>query len=126
MSQSHFRQKLGRKCTDSETRQTWAEFNAKDESLQNKGAALADALPLRLIIGQQTSTIDIRRVIDGGTVLVADLAGMGEEPARLLGALLVSHAQVAEARSDTAEDARSDYTTSTSSRTSPVSPSRKF
>jgi putative transposase len=119
LSDERYRQRLLRKCTDQETRQTWEEFNAKDArqqtqqigSLQNKVAALADALPLRLIIGQQTSTISIRRIIDSGTVLVVDLSGIGEEPARLLGALLVSQfAQAAEARADIEESERRDYT----------------
>jgi DNA helicase HerA-like ATPase len=80
-------------------------------SLQNKVAALADALPSRLIMGQQTPTISIRRIIDSGAVLVVDLSGIGEEPARLLDALLVSQfAQAAEARADTAESERRDYT----------------
>ena len=119
LSDGAFRLKLLKKCRDSETRQTWNEFEEKDArqqateigSLQNKVAALADALPLRLILGQQTSTINIRRIIDSGTVMVCDLSGMGEEPARLLGALLVSSiAQAAEARSEVEETARRDYT----------------
>lgn len=105
----NFRTKLIRTCSDQETMQTRSEFNMKDarqqaqeiNSLQNKVAALADALPLGLILGQKTSTIDIRRIIDRGTVMVVDLSGMGEEPARFLGALLVSQfAQAAEARAD--------------------------
>ena len=80
-------------------------------SLQNKVAALADALPLRLVLGQHTSTIHIRRIIDRGTVMVCDFSGLGEEPSRLFGALLVSSfAQAAEARSDIAEAERRDYT----------------
>jgi hypothetical protein len=90
--------RLLRKCTDDQMRQTWDEFPHKDArqqaqeigSLQNNVAALADALPPRLILGPPTSTISIRRIIDAGTVMVCDLSGMGEEPARLLGALLVS------------------------------------
>jgi hypothetical protein len=58
LSDDNFRTRCLRKCTDSETQQSWLEFNAKDErqqtqeigSLQNKVAALADALPLRLVI----------------------------------------------------------------------------
>ena len=57
------------------------------------------------------STIHIRQIIDRGTIMVCDLSGLGDEPARLLGALLVSSfAQAAEARSDIAERERSDYT----------------
>jgi hypothetical protein len=119
LSDAAFRRKLLKKCKDAETRQTWREFDAKDArqqaqeigSLQNKVAALADALPLRLVLGQATSTIHFRKIIDRGTVMVCDLSGMGDEPARLLGALLVSSfAQAAEARSDVAERERPDYT----------------
>ena len=119
LSDAAFRHKLLKTCKDAETRQTWREFEAKDPrqqaqeigSLQNKVAALADALPLRLVLGQKTSTIDIRRIIDRGTVMVCDLSGLGDEPARLLGALLVSSfAQAAEARAEIAEADRRDYT----------------
>jgi len=119
LSDASFRRGLLRKCKDAETRQTWREFEEKDArqqaqeigSLQNKVAALADAFPLRLILGQQTSTIKIRKIVDRGTVMVCDLSGIGEEPARLLGAFLVSSfAQAAEARSDTDEEERRDYT----------------
>ena len=119
LSDPEFRRKLLKSCKDDETRQTWREFDAKDArqqaqeigSLQNKVAALADALPLRLVLGQKTSTINLRKIIDRGTVMVCDLSGMGDEPARLLGALLVSSfAQAAEARSEMAEAERRDYT----------------
>jgi hypothetical protein len=119
LSDATFRHSLLKKCKDAETRQTWREFDAKDArqqaqeigSLQNKVAALADALPLRLVLGQQTSTIHIRRIIDRGTIMVCDLSGLAEEPSRLLGALLVSSfAQAAEARSEVAEAERRDYT----------------
>ncbi|MGO8738129.1 type IV secretory system conjugative DNA transfer family protein [Rhodoblastus sp.] len=119
LSDATYRRHLLKKCKDEETRQTWREFDAKDArqqtqeigSLQNKVAALADALPLRLVLGQHTSTIDIRRIIDRGTVMVCDFSGLGEEPSRLLGALLVSSfAQAAEARSEIAEAERRDYT----------------
>jgi hypothetical protein len=119
LSDESYRHRLLRSASDSETRQTLSEVNMKDPrqqaqeigSLQNKVAALADALPLRLILGQKTSTTDIRRIIDRGTVMVVDLSGMGEEPARLLGALLVSQfAQAAEARAGTEEAERRDYT----------------
>ena len=119
LSDPEFRRKLLKSCKDDETRQTWREFDAKDArqqaqeigSLQNKVAALADALPLRLVLGQKTSTINLRKIIDRGTVMVCDLSGMGDEPARLLGALLVSSfAQAAEARSEIIEAERRDYT----------------
>jgi hypothetical protein len=80
-------------------------------SLQNKVAALADPLPLRYVIGQPTSTIDIADIMDSGKRLVVDLSGMGDEPARLLGALLVSaFSQAAEARARISEHERRDFT----------------
>ncbi len=119
LSDPVYRVRLYRRCRDEQTRMTWREFEAKPEtqkaqeigSLQNKIAALADALPLRLVIGQPTSTIRIRKIIDRGTSMVCDLSGLGDEPARLLGALIVSQfAQAAESRADVAEAARRDYT----------------
>jgi hypothetical protein len=119
LSDDAFRNRCLRKTKDGETRQTWAEFDLKDArqqaqeigSLQNKVAALSDALPLRLVLGQQTSTINIRRIIDRSTAMVVDLSGMRAEPAQLLGALLVSQfAQAAEARADMEEWQRRDYT----------------
>lgn len=90
LSDDTFRNRMLRNISDNEkrhmggihTRQQAQEIG----SLQNKVAALADALPLRLIIGQRTSTINIRRIIDSGTVLVVDLSGIGEEPARAISA----------------------------------------
>jgi hypothetical protein len=114
-----YRSQLYRECGDEQTRMTWREFEAKPEtqkaqeiaSLQNKIAALADALPLQLIIGQKTSTIRFRKVIDRGASMVVDLSGLGDEPARLLGALIVSQfAQAAESRADLIEEERRDYT----------------
>jgi hypothetical protein len=119
LSDPRYRTSLCRKCRDPETRMTWREFDAKSEtqkaqeigSLQNKVAALADALPLRLILGQNTSTIHIRGIIDSGLPMVCDLSGLGDEPARLLGALIVSQfGQAAESRADVGEEARRDYT----------------
>jgi hypothetical protein len=65
LSDVEFRRRLLKACKDEETRQTWREFDGKDArqqaqeigSLQNKVAALADALPLRLVLGQATSTV---------------------------------------------------------------------
>jgi hypothetical protein len=87
-----------KRCSDHETRQTWAEFNAKDHrtqiqeigSLQNKVAALADPLPLRLILGQSTSTMDFTKLLHNGTPLVVDLSDLGTEPAALLGAIIIN------------------------------------
>jgi hypothetical protein len=98
LSDANYRSRLLRKCTDAEARQTWTEFShktLKDQtieiaSLQNKAAALADPLPLRLILGQPTSTLDFRKLIETGTNLCVDLSDLGDEPAHLLGALILN------------------------------------
>ena len=90
------RARLLRACGDNETRQTWIEFAqkaGKDQaievaSLQNKAAALSDPLPLRFILGH--STIDFRKLIETGTNLCLDPSGLGDEPAHLLGALVIN------------------------------------
>jgi hypothetical protein len=109
LSDDNFRARLLRKCTDTQTRQTWDEFSNKKEqqqaqeisSLQNKVAALADPLPLRLILGQPTSTISIPKLLATGTSLVLDLSDLGDEPAALMGALVINaFKQAAEASPD--------------------------
>jgi hypothetical protein len=75
-----------RACGDPETRQTWTEFSGKKEqqqaieigSLQNKIAALADPLPLRYILGQQSSTLSITNLLQKGDDLVVDLSDIGD------------------------------------------------
>ena len=98
LSAESYRAGLLRRCTDSETRQTWDEFSHKDArqqaqeigSLQNKVAALADPLPLRYVLGQPTSTVDFKRILGNGTPLILDLSDLGDEPAAILGAVVIN------------------------------------
>lgn len=98
LSDDGYRHRLLRKSSDRETAQTWEEFNTKKEqqqaqeigSLQNKVAALADPLPLRFVIGQRTSTISISKILANGQTLIVDLSDMGDEPAALMGALIIN------------------------------------
>ena len=72
----------------------------------NKLDAVLSAPAMRNIIGQPQSTIDLRRIMDEGRVLIVNLnkGGFGEDNAHLLGALLVTRlAQAAFARIDTPE-----------------------
>lgn len=81
-------------------------------SLQNKVGMLL-AGPLRNILGQVTSTIDIRRLMDAGGVLIVNLnkGRLGEGPTHVLGAFLATaFAQAAEGRADTPEEDRRDFT----------------
>ena len=115
LADDKYRARLLRKCTDKETRQTWTEFDAKDArqqaqeigSLQNKVAALADPLPLRYMVGQPTSTVDFKKIIQRGTVLIVDLSDLGDEPAAILGAIIISaFKQAADAVGDPARPYR--------------------
>jgi hypothetical protein len=75
----------------------------------NKLDALLSAPALRNIIGQPRSTIDLRRVMDSGQILIVDLSKgqLGEQNAHVLGALIVSAlAQAAFAREDTPQHLR--------------------
>ncbi len=80
--------------------------------VQNKvGAFLANPV-LNAILTQPRSTFDLRRVMDEGRILLVNLAKgkLGEDPAALLGALLVSHIGLAAlSRADVPESQRRDF-----------------
>ncbi|MGC1860052.1 MAG: type IV secretion system DNA-binding domain-containing protein [Methylocystis sp.] len=117
-----YRDVLIRNCDDPVIRAYWRnEYAAYDNRLrgeaiaplQNKIGILLSNPFLRSILCQNASTIDIRQAMDTGKVLIVNLSkgSLGTEPAHLLGALLITaFAQAAEARQDTAEDARRDFT----------------
>jgi type IV secretory pathway TraG/TraD family ATPase VirD4 len=80
--------------------------------LQNKiGALLTDPL-LRRILTADTNTLDLRNTMDTGKVLIVNLdkGRIGEGPASILGALLVSHIALAGfSRRDIPEAQRRDF-----------------
>ena len=81
--------------------------------IQNKIGTLLSPPTLRNMLGQTRSTIDVRRIMDNGQVLIVNLAKgkLGETPTHLLGAFLATaFAQAAEARADTPENKRRDFT----------------
>jgi Type IV secretion-system coupling protein DNA-binding domain len=115
-----FRAKLLRKCRDGYIRDYWLkEYGSYSDKLraeviapiQNKIGQFANNPILRDIVGGR-STIDPKKIMDEGKVLICNLSKrMGEEPSRLLGALLVTaFAQAAEARAEIPEDDRKDFT----------------
>jgi len=96
------------------------QFGAYDETFRtqvvapilNKLDAVLSAVALRNIIGQPKSTIDLRKIMDEGRILIVNMGkGMlGEGNAHLLGAFLVSKfAQAAFSRADTAEVERRPF-----------------
>lgn len=117
-----YRERLLKRCIDDVVRAYWEnEFAAYDDRfrtqaispVQNKVGMLLAPPGLRLIIGQPRSTIDIARLMNGGGVLVANLAKgkIGATASHLLGAFLATTiAQVAEERAGIPYEARRDFT----------------
>ncbi len=81
-------------------------------AIQNKvGQFIANPL-VRNIVGQQHSTIDMRKIMDGQKILIANLSKgrIGEDNSRLLGALLITKLQLAAmSRVDVPEASRKDF-----------------
>jgi len=65
--------------------------------IQNKVGQFLSASTIRNIIGQPKSTIDIRKVMDEGKILLADLSigKIGEDNSALLGSMLITKIQLA-------------------------------
>ena len=81
-------------------------------AIQNKvGQFVSNAL-IRNVIGQTHSTIDMRKIMDDGKILILDLSKgrIGEDNSRLLGALLITKLQLAAmSRVDIPEETRKDF-----------------
>ncbi len=80
--------------------------------IQNKVGAFVTNPIVHRIVGRTKDSFDIRRVMDEGKILIADLAKgkIGEDAAALLGAMLVSKISLAAlSRSDVPEEARRDF-----------------
>jgi len=81
-------------------------------AIQNKvGQFVSNAL-IRNVVGQNHSTIDMRKIMDEGKILILDLSKgrIGEDNSRLLGALLITKIQLAAmSRVDIPEEKRKDF-----------------
>ena len=121
LSDRAFRDQITRKMSlDPSLREVWVtEFANKDRHwweeaispIQNKIGVIMLSPHLRQVLGQP-STIDLRRIMDEGKVLVCNLAkGRLGMAANLLGSLLVSaFYRAAEARIDALEEQRRPFT----------------
>ncbi|MFA5009151.1 MAG: CxxC-x17-CxxC domain-containing protein [Candidatus Paceibacterota bacterium] len=81
-------------------------------AIQNKIGQFTSVPIIRNIIGQQHSTIDMRKIMDGKKILIMNLSKgrVGEESSRLLGALLITKLQLAAmSRVDIPEPQRNDF-----------------
>lgn len=81
-------------------------------AIQNKIGQFTSAPIVRNIIGQEHSTIDMRKIMDSKKILIVNLSKgrVGEESSRLLGALLITKLQLAAmSRVDIPEKDRNDF-----------------
>jgi hypothetical protein len=116
-----YREWVVRQTSDPMVRSFWTkEFAGYDKHflaeiiapVQNKVGQLVMAPPLRNILGQVRSRIDLRFMMDTGRIFIANLAKgrLGEDKANLLGALLVAQFQLAAmSRADVPEQERRDF-----------------
>ena len=97
--------------------QEYASFTQRYEveakaAIQNKVGQFISTPLIRNIIGQVKSTIDMRKIMDEGKILIMNLSKgrIGEENSRLLGALLITKIQLAAmSRVDMPEEKRQDF-----------------
>jgi len=121
MSDPDFRKKVVEKVTDPVIKSFWinefARYTQRYEveataAIQNKVGQFISAPLIRNIIGQTTSTIDMREVMDKKKILILNLSKgrIGEDNSMLLGALLITKIQLAAmSRVDTPEQEREDF-----------------
>ncbi len=121
LTDAGYRQRVLRHATDPVNVAFWNnEFNAWNERYRteaiapvlNKVNRFLSAPAIRNCLGQTKQTIDLRRIMDEGQLLIANLSKglLGEGHANLLGGLLVSSFQLAaQSRADTTESERAPF-----------------
>ena len=80
--------------------------------IQNKIGQFLSSSIIRNIVGQTKSTIDLRKIMDDGKILLMNLSKgkIGEDNSALLGAMMVTKIQLAAmSRADTPEKERKDF-----------------
>jgi len=81
-------------------------------AIENKVGQFTAAPLIRNIIGQKTSTVDLRQIMDQGKIFIINLSKgyIGEENSRLLGAMAVTKLYLAAmSRVDVPEEQRRDF-----------------
>ncbi len=80
------------------------------KAVLNKLGAFVSYQSVRQVVGQGTSTIRPRRIMDDGDLLVVDLSQVGADNARLFGAMLISRYYIdAVGRQGTARETRRQH-----------------
>lgn len=121
LADPEYRQKVVEKVMDPMVKAFWtqefARYNQRYETeataaIQNKVGQFVSASLIRNIIGQVSSKIDMREIMDGRKILIMNLSKglIGEDNSMLLGSLLVTKLQLAAmSRVDIPEDQRQDF-----------------
>jgi CxxC-x17-CxxC domain-containing protein len=116
-----YRRKVVEKISDPMVKSFWvnefARYTQRLETeataaIQNKVGQFISNPLVRNIIGQVKSSIDMRKVMDEGKILIANTSKgrIGEDNSRLLGALVITKLQLAAmSRVDTPEEKRQDF-----------------
>jgi len=116
-----YRKKVVERVTDPVVKSFWiqefARYTQRYESeataaLQNKVGQFISNPLVRNIIGQVKSKIDMRKLMDEGKILIANISKgkVGEDNSRLLGALVITKLQLAAmSRVDIPEEKRNDF-----------------
>jgi len=116
-----YRKKVVDKITDPVVKSFWvnefARYTQRYETeataaIQNKVGQFISNPLIRNIIGQVHSKIDMRKIMDEGKILIANLSKgrIGEDNSKLLGALLITKLQLAAmSRVDIPEEERRDF-----------------
>ncbi len=121
LADSDYRKKVVERITDPVVKSFWVtEFGRYTQryeveataAIQNKVGQFISNPLIRNIIGQVNTTIDMRKVMDEGKILIANISKgrVGEDNSRLLGALLITKLQLAAmSRVNIPEEKRKDF-----------------
>jgi hypothetical protein len=113
-----YRQRLVRNVTNLQVQQFWRQYNMlrpqeqldRAESTLNKLDEFLSQTILRNIVGQAHTTIDFRRVMDEGKILLVKLPGRYEDITSLIGSIIIGQLlNAALSRSDTPEPNRRQF-----------------
>ena len=121
LSDKEYRKKIVDKVTDPSIKAFWLrEFARYPERfreeavapIQNKVGQFISSPIIRNIVGQVKSAIDMRKIMDEEKILILNLSKgrIGEDPSKLIGALLITKLQLAAmSRIDIPEEERKDF-----------------
>lgn len=121
LSDKEYRKHVVDQLTDPVVKSFWTQEFAKyterfaaeaTPAIQNKVGQFISSTLVRNIIGQPKSTIDIRKIMDEGKILLINISKgkIGEDASRLLGGMIVTKIQLAAmSRVDTPEHERRDF-----------------